>query len=134
MRIAAVIALLTLLAATGGAARAATGLRSGCMVAIIQFGRRPVTLYLSTTPLKWTVRTNSSFLVLDPQGNALTVDENTETWVLDANGTQIHPRRPLGNDAPAAQWKTLQGGAKDLCPKGLGWVVVYKSTSFGWPP
>jgi hypothetical protein len=129
MRIAAVMVLLSLLAVAGGAAGAATGQRAGCMVANIQFGRRPVTLYLSTTSLKWTVRSNSSFLLLDTQGSTLTVDENTETWVLDANGTPLHPRRPLGNDEPAAQWKgskILNAVSKDSCPLGMGWLVVYK--------
>ena len=129
MRIAAVIVLLSFLAIAGGAAHAAKGQRAGCMVADIQFGRRPVTLYLSTTSLKWSVRSNSSFLLLDIQGNALTVDEDTETWVLDANGTPMHPRRVLRDDAPAAQWKgskILDGPAKDSCPQGAGWLVVYK--------
>ena len=129
MRIAAAIVLSSLLAIAGGAAGAATGPRAGCMVANMQFGRRPVTLYLSTTSLKWTVRSNSSFLVLDTQGNTLTVDENTETWVLDANGAPMHPRRPLGIDQPAAQWKgstILKSVSKDSCPLGMGWVVLYK--------
>ena len=128
MRIAAVIALLSLLAIAGGPAHAAKGQRAGCMLANIQF-RRPVTLYLSTTSLKWSVRSNSTFLVLDTQGYALTVDEDTETWVLDANGTPMHPRRLLRDDAPAAQWKgskILDAVAKDSCPQGAGWLVVYK--------
>lgn len=129
MRIAAVIVLSILLTAGGGAAHAAIGQRSGCMVANIKFGRRPVTLFISTTSLKWTVRSNSSFLLLDTQGNTLTVDENTETWVLDANGTPLHHRIPLRDDQPAAQWKgdkILKGLSKDACPQGGGWVVVYK--------
>jgi hypothetical protein len=129
MRIVVAIVLLSLLVIAGGAAGAATGQQPGCMVAKFQFGRRPVTLYLSTTSLKWTVRSNSSFLLLDTQGNTLTVDENTETWVLDANGAQLHPRRPLGSDEPAAQWKgstILKSVSKDACPLGTGWLVVYK--------
>jgi len=59
MRIAAAIVLLSLLAIAGGAAGAATGPRAGCMVANMQFGRRPVTLYLSTTSLKCERRTDA---------------------------------------------------------------------------
>jgi hypothetical protein len=128
MRIAAVIVLLSLLAIAGGAAHAATGQRAGCMVADILL-RRPVTLYLSTTTFTWSVRGNSRFVLLSTLGQALTVDEDTETWVVDANGASVHARRPLRDDAPAAQWKgskILDGLPKDSCPQGVGWLVVYK--------
>jgi hypothetical protein len=128
MRATAVIVLLGLLALAGGTAHSATGQRAGCMVANILF-RRPVTLHLSTTPLTWSVRCDSSFLLLDTEGHALSVDENTETWVVDANGTPVHARRYLGEDAPAAQWdgsKILDRLAKGSCPQGMGWFVIYK--------
>ena len=128
MRIAAVIILLSLLAIAGGAAHAATGQRAGCMVAEILL-RRPVTLYLSTTTFKWSVRGNSRFVLLDTLGQAMTVDEDTETWVVDANGTSVHARRALRDDVPAAQWKgakILDTLPKDSCPQGTGWLVVYK--------
>jgi len=128
MRIAAVIVLLGLLAIAGGTAHSATGRQAGCMVADIRF-RRPVTLHLSTTPLTWSVRRDASFLVLDTEGHALTVDENTETWVVDANGTPVHARRFLRDDAPAARWegsKILDRLAKGSCPQGMGWFVTYK--------
>ena len=69
MRATAVIVLLGLLALAGGTAHSATGQRAGCMVANILF-RRPVTLHLSTTPLTWSVRCDSSFLLLDTEGHA----------------------------------------------------------------
>ena len=128
MRIAAAIALLSLLAITGNAAHAATGQREGCLVADIEL-RRPVKLYLSTTTFTWSVRGNTRFVPLDTLGHALTVDEDTETWVIDANGTSVHTRRALRDDAPAAQWKgskILDGIPKDWCPQGVGWLVVYK--------
>jgi hypothetical protein len=128
MRIAAVIVLWNLLAIAGGAAQAATGQRAGCMVADIQL-RRPVTLYLSTTSFTWSARRNSRFVLLNTDGQAVTVDEDTETWAVDANGTPVHARRPLRDDAPAAQWKgskILDGLSKDSCPQGAGWLVVYK--------
>ena len=126
MRIAALIVLLSLLAIAGGAAHAAPDQRAGCMVADIRL-RRPVTLYLSTTTFKWSVRGNSWFVLLDTLGQALTVDEDTETWVVDANGTSVHARLPLRDDAPAAQWKGSKIGLpKDSCPQGVGWLVVYK--------
>ncbi len=92
--------------------------------------RRPATLYLSTTTFTWSVRGNSRFVLLDTLGHAVTVDEDTETWVVDATGASVHARRPLRDDAPAAQWK----GSKildyaipnDSCPQGVGWFVVYK--------
>ena len=71
-------------------------------------------------------------MLLDTLGQALTVDEDTETGVVDANGTSVHARRPLRDDAPAAQWKGskildgLDGLPRDSCPQGLGWLVVYK--------
>ena len=122
--------LLSLLAIIGGAAHAATGQRAGCMVADIRL-RKPATLYLSTTTFKWSVRGNTTFVPLDTLGQALTVDEDTETWVTDANGSSVHARRPLRDDAPAAQWKgskILDGLLlpKDWCPQGVGWLVVYK--------
>ena len=128
MRIAAVIVLSSLLVIAGSGAHAATDQRAGCMVAEILL-RRPVTLYLSTTTFTWSVRGNSRFALLDTLGQALTVDEDTETWVLDANGTPVHARRPLRDDAPAAQWKgskILDLIPKDSCPQGVGWFVVYK--------
>ena len=128
MRIAAVIVVVSLLAITGGAAQAVTGQRAGCMVADLLL-RRPVTLYLSTTTFTWSVRGNSRLVLLDTLGQALTVDEDTETWVVDANGTSVHARRPLRDDAPAAQWKgskILDIVSKDSCPQGVGWLVVYK--------
>jgi hypothetical protein len=128
MRIAAMIVLLSLLGIAGGAAHAANGQRAGCMVADILL-RRPVTLYLSTTTFTWSVRGNTRFALLDTLGQALTVDEDTETWVVDANGTSVHARRPLRDDAPAAQWKgskILDAVSKDSCPQGVGWLVVYK--------
>jgi hypothetical protein len=128
MRIAAMIVLLGLLPTAGGDARAATGQRAGCMVADILL-RRPVTLYLSTTSSTWSVRGNSRFVLLDTLGHALTVDEDTETWVVDANGTSVHARRPLRDDGPAAQWKgskILDGISRDSCTQGEGWLVVYK--------
>ncbi len=129
MRIAAVIVLLSLLAVAEGPARAATGQREGCMVAEILL-RRPATLYLSTTTFTWSVRGNSRFVLLDTLGHALTVDEDTETWVVDANGTSAHARRPLREDAPAAQWKGSKirdyALSNDSCPQGVGWFVVYK--------
>lgn len=128
MRIAAVIVLSSLLVIAGGGAHAATDQRAGCMVAEILL-RRPVTLYLSTTTFTWSVRGNSRFALLDTLGQALTVDENAETWVLDANGTPVHARRPLRDDTPAAQWKgskILDFIPRDSCPQGVGWFVVYK--------
>jgi hypothetical protein len=129
MRIAVVIVLLSLLAIAGGPAHAATGQRAGCMVAEILL-RRPATLYLSTTTFTWSVRGNSRFALLDTLGHALTVDEDTETWVVDANGTSAHARRPLREDAPAAQWKGSKildyALSNDSCPQGVGWLVVYK--------
>jgi hypothetical protein len=104
------------------------GQRAGCMVADIQL-RRPVTLSLSTTTSTWSVRGNSRFVLLDTLGQALTVDEDTETGVVDANGTSVHARRPLRDDAPAAQWKgskILDGLPRDSSPQGVGWLVVYK--------
>jgi len=129
MRIAAVIVLLSLLAIAGGHARAASGQREGCMVAEILL-RRPATLYLSTTTYTWSVRGNSRFVPLDSLGHALTVDEDTETWVVDASGTSAHSRRPLRDDAPAAQWKgskILNYVTNESCPQGVGWFVVYKN-------
>lgn len=128
MRIAAEIILLSLLAITGGAANAATGQRAGCMVADIEL-RRGATLHLSTTTFTWSVRGNSKFMLFDTLGQAMTVDEDTETWVVDDKGTMVHPRRPLREDAPAAQWKgskILDEIPKDWCPQGVGWLVVYK--------
>ena len=128
MRTAAVIVLLGLLGITQGAAHAAAGQRAGCMVADIML-RRPVTLHVSTTSLTWSVRGNSRFLLLNSLGQALTVDEDTETWVVDANGTPVHARRLLRDDEPAAQWKgskILDGLEKGSCPQGAGWLVVYK--------
>jgi hypothetical protein len=128
MRIAAVIVLLSLLAIAGGAAHAASGQRTGCMVADILL-RQPVTLHLSTTTFTWSVRGNTRFVPLDTLGQALTVDEDTETWVVDANGSSVHARRPLRDDGPAAQWKgskILDVLTKDSCPQGMGWLVVYK--------
>jgi hypothetical protein len=127
MKIGALLVLSSLLAFAGGA-HAAADQRAGCMVAEILL-RRPVTLYLSTTTFTWSVRGNSRFVLLDTLGQALTVDEDTETWVLDANGTPVHSRRPLRDDAPAAQWKAskiLDFTPKDSCPQGVGWLVVYK--------
>jgi hypothetical protein len=128
MRIAAAIVVLSLLAIAGGVVHAATGQRAGCLVADLELGR-PVTLYLSTTTFTWSVRGNTRFVPLDTLGQALTVDEDTETWVIDANGKSAHTRRPLRDDAPAAQWKggkILDGIPKDWCPQGVGWLVVYK--------
>jgi hypothetical protein len=124
----ATIVLLSLLAIGWGAAYAATGQRAGCMVADIEL-RRPVTLYLSTTSYTWSVRGNTRFVVLDTMGQAFTVDEDTETWVIDRDGASVHSRKPLRDDAPAAQWKgskILDGLPKDSCPQGVGWLVLYK--------
>ena len=128
MRIAAAIILLSLLAITGGAANAATGQRAGCMVADIEL-RRAATLHLSTTTFTWSVRGNSKFMLFDTVGQAMTVDEDTETWVVDDKGALVHSRRPLRDDAPAARWKgakILDEIPKDWCPQGVGWLVVYK--------
>ena len=128
MRIAAEIILLSLLAITGGAANAATGQRAGCMVADIEL-RRAATLHLSTTTFTWSVKGNSKFMLFDTLGQAMTVDEDTETWVVDDKGALVHSRRPLRDDEPAAQWKgskILAEIPKDWCPQGVGWLVVYK--------
>ena len=128
MRIASAIIVLSLVVIAGGGVRGATGQRTGCLVADFEF-RRPVTLYLSTTTFKWSVRGNSKMVPFDTLGQAVTVDEDTETWVIDANGTTVHTRRPLRDDAPAAQWKASKVLAeipKEWCPQGVGWLVVYK--------
>ena len=120
--------LLSLLALTAGVARAAPHEREGCLVADLRY-RKAVTLHLSTTPLTWSVRGRAQFPVLNNLGQGVTVDEDTETWVTDANGTMIHARRPLRDDTPAAQWKgkkILEGLPPDSCPQGVGWLVVYK--------
>ena len=127
-RIVAVIALMNLLPIVGVPAHAATGQRAGCLVATLLF-RKPATLHMSTRSSTWSVKGNSKFVVLDGIGQPVTVDEDTETWVLDAAGAVIHPRRPLRDDAPAARWKgkkIFDDISVDSCPQGVGWLVVYK--------
>jgi hypothetical protein len=91
--------------------------------------RGPVTLHLSTTPHTWSVRRRSRFLLFDTMGQAVTVDEDTETWVVDDKGRPVHDQRALRDDRPAAQWKgskILDGLPNGWCPQGVGWLVVYK--------
>ncbi len=128
MRIAAATVLLGLLALISGTAHAAAGQRAGCLVADIAF-RGPVTLHLSTTSFTWSVRGRSRFVLWDTLGQAFTVDEDTETWVIDGDGKPVHAKRALGDDTPAAQWKgakILDGLPKGSCPQGVGWLVAYR--------
>jgi hypothetical protein len=128
MRIPAAALALSLMACVGGTAHAAPGQRAGCLFADIEF-RRPVTLHLSTTSATWSVKGRSSFVLFDSLGQPLTVDEDTETWVTDANGASVHQRLPLRDDTRAARWKgskILDDVSKESCQQGVGWFVVYK--------